>query len=116
MLKILLCHPDYQRRGAGRALTEWGINEAARRGLCTTVFASPMGLKLYQKLGFREIGRFRVQLDGDEEYLDIPALVLKPKGAEQGLQVRHANYVGGYERGGMYNSAGGMERVRIACL
>ncbi|KAK4182647.1 acyl-CoA N-acyltransferase [Podospora australis] len=78
MLKILLCHPDYQRRGAGRALTEWGIQEARRLGLCTTVFASPMGLRLYKKLGFREMGRFKVQLEGDEEFLEIPALVLRP--------------------------------------
>jgi GNAT superfamily N-acetyltransferase len=77
-LKILLCHPDYQRRGAGRALTEWGINEARRLGLNTTVFASPMGYRLYRKLGFRQIGRFRVQLDGEEAFLEIPALLLRP--------------------------------------
>lgn len=78
-LKILLCHPDYQRRGAGCALTRWGIEQAARHGLDTTVFASPMGLALYKKLGFEEVGRFRVQVDGDDEYLEIPALVLKRK-------------------------------------
>ncbi|KAK4455194.1 putative N-acetyltransferase ycf52-like protein [Podospora aff. communis PSN243] len=77
-LKILLCHPDYQRRGAGCALTTWGIQEGRRLGLNTTVFASPMGLNLYRKLGFREIGRFRVQLEGDEDFLEIPALVLPP--------------------------------------
>jgi hypothetical protein len=37
-----------------------------------------MGLGLYKKLGFREIGRFKVQLEGDEEFLEIPALVLRP--------------------------------------
>ncbi|KAK4656465.1 hypothetical protein QC762_310520 [Podospora pseudocomata] len=78
MLRILLCHPDYQRRGAGKALTEWGIQEAQRLGLYTTVFASPMGLRLYTKLGFTEIGRFRVEVEGDEEHLEIPALVLSP--------------------------------------
>lgn len=75
-LKILLCHPLYQRRGAGSALTRWGIDQAARYGLDTTVFASPMGLELYRKLGFREIGRFRVQVDKEVEFLEIPALVL----------------------------------------
>lgn len=76
-LKILLCHPAYQRRGAGRALTEWGITEARRLGLNTTVFASPMGYELYKKLGFRELGRFRVQLDGEDDFLEIPAMVLR---------------------------------------
>jgi len=79
-LRILLCHPDYQRRGAGSALTSWGIEEGLRLGLNTTVFASPMGLGLYKKLGFREIGRFRVQLEGDDDFLEIPALVLLPEG------------------------------------
>ncbi|KAK1827037.1 putative N-acetyltransferase ycf52-like protein [Podospora conica] len=78
-LKILLCHPSYQRRGAGRALTEWGIDEARRRRLNTTVFASPMGFELYRKLGFREIGRFKVQLEGEDVFLEIPAMVLRPE-------------------------------------
>lgn len=108
MLKILLCHPDYQRRGAGTALTRWGIREAARLRLCTTVFASPMGLNLYRKLGFKEIDRFRVQLEGDAEYLEIPALILKPKreaevgsgsGFGSGMMYRQ-------EVGGMYESTG----------
>jgi len=102
MLKILLCHPDYQRRGAGTALTRWGIKQAARLGLCTTVFASPMGLNLYKKLGFKEIDRFRVQLEGDAEYLEIPALVLKPKG---NLEVGSGSgMMYGQEVGGMYGS------------
>lgn len=77
-LKILLCHPSYQRRGAGRALTEWGIDDARRRRLNTTVFASPMGFELYKKLGFHEIGRFKVQLEGEDVFLEIPAMVLRP--------------------------------------
>jgi len=77
-LKMLLCHPEYQRRGAGRALTSWGISEARRCRLDTTVFASPMGFELYKKLGFREVARFRVQLEGDEDFLEIPAMVLRP--------------------------------------
>ncbi|KAK4155266.1 putative N-acetyltransferase ycf52-like protein [Chaetomidium leptoderma] len=77
-LKILLCHPTHQRRGAGTALTVWGIEQARRLGVHTTVFASPMGLRLYQKLGFREVGRFTVQLEGEGEFLEIPALALGP--------------------------------------
>ncbi|KAK4141689.1 putative N-acetyltransferase ycf52-like protein [Dichotomopilus funicola] len=80
-LKILLTHPSYQRRGAGTALTRWGI-ETARQlgGLYTAVFASPMGMRLYRGLGFREVGRFRVQLEGEGEFLEIPALVRGPGG------------------------------------
>ncbi len=77
-LKVLLCHPDYRRRGAGRALTRWGVRRARRQGLHTTLFASPMGYLLYPKLGFRQVGSFRVQVDGDDAFLDIPALELPP--------------------------------------
>ncbi|KAK4102455.1 acyl-CoA N-acyltransferase [Parathielavia hyrcaniae] len=75
-LKILLCHPSHQRRGAGTALAQWGIDQARRAGVHTTVFASPMGLRLYRRLGFREVGRFRVQLEGEGEFVEIPALAL----------------------------------------
>jgi predicted N-acetyltransferase YhbS len=76
-LKLLMCHPDYQRRGAGRALTRWGIKAARDSGLNTTVFASPMGFQLYQKLGFEVVGSCRVQLSGETEFLSIPAMVLE---------------------------------------
>ncbi|KAK4223618.1 putative N-acetyltransferase ycf52-like protein [Podospora fimiseda] len=116
MLKILLCHPDYQKQGAGTALTKWGIDLAARLGLCTTVFASPMGLNLYRKLGFKEIHKFKVQLPGDKEYLVIPALVLEPKRVEQGVQMRRHADVAGYEfGGGLYAAGSAMERIATVC-
>lgn len=73
-LKILQCHADYRRRGAGEALTRWVIETAGRAGLDTVVFSSPMGYPLYQKVGFQEVRRFRVQVRGENEYLEIPAL------------------------------------------
>ncbi|KAH6621594.1 hypothetical protein B0J18DRAFT_399686 [Chaetomium sp. MPI-SDFR-AT-0129] len=95
-LKILLTHPSYQRRGAGTALTRWGI-ETARQlgGLYTAVFASPMGMRLYRGLGFREVGRFRVQLEGEGEFLEIPALVRGPGGkmGEGGVTVGRVGQV-----------------------
>ncbi|KXJ91721.1 acyl-CoA N-acyltransferase [Microdochium bolleyi] len=76
-LSILACHPDYQRRGIGRRLVTWGLEKASREGLDLTVFGSPMGSLLYQAVGFREVGRFRVQVDGEEESLETLAMVLK---------------------------------------
>ncbi|KAL2128497.1 hypothetical protein VTI74DRAFT_9109 [Chaetomium olivicolor] len=107
-LKILLCHPSYQRHGAGTALTTWGIEQARRLGVHTTVFASPMGVGLYKKLGFTEVGRFRVQLEGEGEYLEIPALALPPgagwgyeyKGGMMEAQTGDNGMVGGYQAGG----------------
>lgn len=77
-LKILLCHPDYRRRGAGTALVNRGTAAARCQGVNTALFSSPMGLHLYRKLGFQEIGRFEVEVEADDERLDIPAMVFPP--------------------------------------
>jgi ribosomal protein S18 acetylase RimI-like enzyme len=77
-LKLLLVHPSYRRQGAGMALVKWGTSRACIDGVNTALFSSPMGSKLYQKLGFKETGRFQVRLEGEDEGLDIPAMVLVP--------------------------------------
>ncbi|KAL1842471.1 hypothetical protein VTJ49DRAFT_5208 [Mycothermus thermophilus] len=77
-LRLLVTHPSWRRRGAGTALAKWGVERAREMGVHATVFASPMGVGLYRRLGFREVGRFRVNVDGDREFLEIPALALAP--------------------------------------
>ena len=48
-----------QGKGAGKALVQWGINEARARGdLECVVEASPMGRRVYEKFGFRQVGGF----------------------------------------------------------
>lgn len=76
-LKILLCHPNYRRRGAGTSLVKWGMSVAQFQGFNTALLSSPMGVPLYHKLGFQEIGRFEVKVEGDEEKLEIPAMVYR---------------------------------------
>jgi GNAT superfamily N-acetyltransferase len=76
-LKILLCHPSYRRRGAGTALVKWGMSVAHVQGVNTALFSSPMGVPLYHRLGFQQIGTFEVKVDGDEEKLGIPAMVFR---------------------------------------
>jgi GNAT superfamily N-acetyltransferase len=87
-LKILLCDPDHRNRGAGTALVRRGVAVAQLHGVPTALFSSPMGLHLYRKLGFREIGGFEVRVEGDDcddhdggvEKLDIPAMLLPAPG------------------------------------
>ncbi|KAI1123033.1 acyl-CoA N-acyltransferase [Nemania abortiva] len=76
-LGMLACHPDYQRRGAGTQLVEWGISKARAEKLTLTLFASPMGAFLYKHLGFRDAGGFRTQVPGEDEFLDSKAMVLE---------------------------------------
>ena len=74
-LLSLATHPDYQRRGAAANLCAWGMKEAERRGVNMTLFSSPMAQWLYSRLGFKEVGMVHMQVEGDDAFLDIPAMV-----------------------------------------
>lgn len=78
-LGMLACHPEYQRRGAGEMLCKWGLNKAKAEDLVLTLYAAPMGGRLYRKLGFRDVGTFHTQVHGEDEYLDTPGMVLMPE-------------------------------------
>jgi len=78
-LEMLICHPDFQNRGAGTMLSQWGLDKAKAENLNMTLFASEKGRRLYTKLGFKTVCTFRVQLDGEEEYLELPAMALEAK-------------------------------------
>jgi GNAT superfamily N-acetyltransferase len=77
-LIILGTRPEYQHLGAATALVQWGIQKAREERLALTLFSSEQALGLYRKLGFREIAKCHVQLDGEEECLDMPVMVLEP--------------------------------------
>lgn len=74
-LKILATHPDYRRRGAGTKLCNWGIDLAKKNQTYISVFASPMGEKLYAHLGFKELAVVVVQVKGEEEKVSITAML-----------------------------------------
>ena len=50
-------HPDHQRTGNGRALVQWGLDQAAREGVCASVISADGKERFYQRCGFdREDG------------------------------------------------------------
>ncbi|KAI0448525.1 acyl-CoA N-acyltransferase [Xylaria acuta] len=56
-LRGLQVAPEHQRRGAGRMLVMWGVEEAKRLGLPAYLESSPEGHSLYLSCGFRDIDR-----------------------------------------------------------
>ena len=62
----LAIDPAYQRRGIGSKLMEWGMERSKEEGIPITLDASSAGLRLYQKLGFRE-AQLNVIVDGIKE-------------------------------------------------
>lgn len=51
-LECLGVDPDYQRRGQGRALVKWGLDQARREGIACSVIAADGKEKFYQNCGF----------------------------------------------------------------
>lgn len=74
-LQILGVRPDHWRRGIGSELVRWGMNTATAKKIPLTVLASPMGLHLYTRLGFRKLGRSITQVPGEDEKVDTECLV-----------------------------------------
>jgi len=51
-LDILAVDPRYQGQGIGKALLQWGLDEADRLGMITFLEATNEGKPLYEKFGF----------------------------------------------------------------
>ncbi len=77
-LRVLVTHPDCQRRGAGGNLVTWGIEKAKEDNLAVTLFASPIGGQLYRKLGFRDLSVIKVQVDGESESVCMGVMAYLP--------------------------------------
>lgn len=56
-------HPDYQRRGIGEFLVKYGTDRADRDAVLCCCSASPMGAKLYRRLGWDWIDSFQTDLE-----------------------------------------------------
>lgn len=67
-LACLCCRTSHQGRGAGRMLMDFGVNLADSEGKEIYVEASPPGVPLYKKSGFREVDRL-VVLEG--RYIEL---------------------------------------------
>lgn len=70
-------HPDYRRRGIGRALTERVMKQARDKNAAAIWLHvrddNPGAIKLYQDLGFEEIARRTTWQAGSEPRLEAPA-------------------------------------------
>ncbi|KAJ5923286.1 hypothetical protein N7454_008531 [Penicillium verhagenii] len=62
-LKELYVLPSHQRQGLGGLMVAFGVDEADERGLPAYTEASPEGLGLYLKHGFKEVDRVTVDLE-----------------------------------------------------
>ncbi|ORY06770.1 acyl-CoA N-acyltransferase [Clohesyomyces aquaticus] len=81
-LHLLHTDPDFQKRGAGRALLRWGTTKADTVGLPVYLESSPAGHPFYLKHEFADIDRFDLDLrpfGGPEEPYITPLMLREPK-------------------------------------
>ncbi|KAI9842685.1 MAG: hypothetical protein M1837_006970 [Sclerophora amabilis] len=67
----------HRRRGVGRLLVGWGLDNAEEEGVPVWLTSSPVGEKLYEKMGFRGFGYTPI-VDGEL----CPVFIWEPKGME----------------------------------
>ncbi|KAF2803349.1 uncharacterized protein BDZ99DRAFT_482196 [Mytilinidion resinicola] len=82
-LQILATHPEFQRRGAGGQLVGWGIQLAQCLNMAISVFASPMGERLYLRLGFVSVASVFVNVEKELESVVLAAMVYVPSGSSR---------------------------------
>ncbi|WPG98356.1 acyl-CoA N-acyltransferase [Acrodontium crateriforme] len=56
-LEIVATHPKFQGQGAGSLMLRYGTERADAAGVEAYLEASPEAVPLYEKFGFREVGR-----------------------------------------------------------
>ena len=57
-MSMLMVLPDYQGRGIGKRLLEWGLEQADEMGMEVWIDATDVGLPLYKKLGWEPVAEF----------------------------------------------------------
>ncbi|KAF2137611.1 uncharacterized protein K452DRAFT_291428 [Aplosporella prunicola CBS 121167] len=68
--------PDYQRKGIGAILMQWGMDQADKDGLPIYLESTPAGYSLYKKMGLETIGEIKVP---EFEGLNYPVMIRHPK-------------------------------------
>lgn len=89
ILIALTIHPLHQSHGIGTSLINWGTRIADAHGVFCWVSSSDGGYPVFEKAGFREVGRLAVELDEFAVGID-------------GERIRNPDAEGGDGRWGMY--------------
>lgn len=65
-LRRMIVHPDYQRKGIGQKLLQWGVALADRENIVGWLFSRPAASKLYEKNGWKAVDSIAVDVSGME--------------------------------------------------
>ena len=79
LLANAVVHKDYQRRGIGARLVQWGLDQAEDERVPCGVESSFAGMRLYEKKGFRKFDELRY---GEAEKETMAVMVWEPSGLQ----------------------------------
>lgn len=80
VLADLAADPKYHRRGAGRAMMDYGLALAKEHNVAITLTSSPLGRHLYTNVGFKELAYVDCGDEGSEERVGVWLMVWVPEG------------------------------------
>jgi N-acetylglutamate synthase-like GNAT family acetyltransferase len=78
-------HPNYQRKGIGRLLVQWGVDVAEQLGLPIYLEATSKGCGLFESAGFERLTHeklvHKASVIGQKEDEEVPLMVKMPSKA-----------------------------------
>jgi ribosomal protein S18 acetylase RimI-like enzyme len=77
----IVVDPKYHRRGVGKVMTKWALDEATKHQAPVTLTASPLGKLLYSSVGFKDLGKVECEVVGDDgKKYWVYAMIWVPEG------------------------------------
>jgi GNAT superfamily N-acetyltransferase len=74
-LHVLVVHPQFQRKGVGATLLDWGLNHARSRREKVYLESTVFGEGLYRRKGFKEVGFLFL---GENDEIQMPCMLWDP--------------------------------------
>lgn len=77
-------HPDYQGKGVGAQLMQWGMNVAEQLNLPVYLESTVEGVPLYKKLGFQTLSEgivFKPEITRVDKEVRAPLMAKMPSSA-----------------------------------
>lgn len=73
--------PDYQRRGLGQMLLNWGLNQARTEHVPIVTKSSPVGVYLYERNGFKSFEEQHFDAFFDPGHKGMHSMIWEEPGA-----------------------------------
>ena len=67
-LAYIATHPDHQRRGAAKMLTDWGLDRCRKEKIPAYLESTPVAIAFYAKAGFVPVEKMKMTFQDGSIY------------------------------------------------